>query len=64
MKFKMQATSNKPRAPSNETQDPPLDAATFDGLRELSGDDPSFLVEVIRQFLHDGPDHVAAIRMP
>ena len=31
-------------------------------LKELSGDDPSFLIEVIQQFLHDGPDHVAAIR--
>jgi len=46
----------------NETQDPPLDAATLDGLKELGGDDPSFLIEVIQQFLQDGPAHVAAIR--
>jgi len=46
----------------DETQDPPLDAATLDGLKELGGDDPSFLIEVIQQFLQDGPAHVAAIR--
>lgn len=56
------ATGDEPRTPSNETQDPPLDAATLDGLKELSGDDPSFLIEVIQQFLQDGPAHVAAIR--
>ena len=58
----IQDTSNEQPATSNETQDPPLDTATLDGLKELSGDDPSFLIEVIQQFLHDGPDHVAAIR--
>ncbi len=31
-------------------------------MKELSGDDPSFLIEVIQQFLQDGPAHVAAIR--
>ena len=41
---------------------PPLDAETLEGLRELSGDDPSFLSEVIQQFLHDGPGHLTAIR--
>ena len=30
--------------------------------QELGGDDPSFLTEVIQQFLQDGPDHLAAIR--
>jgi len=34
----------------------------LNGLKELSGDDPSFLVEVIQQFLEDGPEHVSAIR--
>ncbi len=31
-------------------------------MRDLSGDDPSFLIEVIQQFLQDGPGHVAAIQ--
>lgn len=42
--------------------DPPLDRDTLDGLRELGDGDPSFLIEVIRQFLHDAPDHMAAIQ--
>jgi len=54
--------SNKPPTTSDEIQDPPLDAATLDELEELSGDDPSFLIEVIQQFLQDGPAHMAAIR--
>jgi two-component system, sensor histidine kinase and response regulator len=45
----------------NQSVASPLDAETLDGLRELSGDDPSFLAEVIQQFLHDGPGHVSAI---
>ncbi len=36
--------------------------ATLDGLKELGGDDPSFLIEVIQQFLQDGPVHVASIQ--
>ncbi len=47
---------------NQESQLPPLDSTTFDGLRELGGDDPSFLLEVIQQFLQDGPGHVAAIQ--
>ncbi len=56
------ATSDEQRAPSNETQKPPLDVATLDGLKELSGGDPSFLIEVIQQFLQDSPAHLVAIR--
>ena len=55
-------TRDERRNTSDEQQGPPLDPATLDSLRELSGDDPSFLIEVIQQFLHDGPAHVAAIR--
>ena len=50
------------RNTSDDPQGPPLDPATLDGLRDLSGDDPSFLLEVIQQFLQDGPGHVAAIQ--
>jgi len=62
-------TNDEIRAPSKEqpainqdSQSPPLDSDTFDGLRELGGDDPSFLIEMIQQFLQDGPGHVAAIQ--
>jgi len=58
----IQDASYKQPTTSDEIQDPPLDAATLDELKELSGDDPSFLIEVIQQFLQDGPAHVAAIR--
>ena len=47
---------------NQESQSPPLDSDTLDGLRDLSGDDPSFLIEVIQQFLQDGSGHVAAIQ--
>ena len=40
--------------------DSPLDRATLNGLRELGDGDPSFLIEVIQQFLHDAPDHMTA----
>ncbi|MEE8125067.1 MAG: response regulator [Nitrospirales bacterium] len=50
------------QAANDEAQDAPLDAATLDGLRELGGDGPTFLAEVIQQFLTDGPGHVTAIR--
>lgn len=42
--------------------DPPLDRATLDGLMELGDGDPSFLIEVIQQFLQDAPDHLKAIQ--
>lgn len=42
--------------------DSPLDETTLDGLRELADGDPSFLIEVIQQFLHDGPGHMTAIQ--
>lgn len=47
--------------PSSVT-DPPLDTDTLEGLRELGDGDPSFLIEVIQQFLHDAPDHLKAIQ--
>jgi len=56
------AISAPRRVSSDDPQDLLLDTATLDGLRELSGDDPSFLIEVIQQFLLDGPDHMAAIQ--
>jgi len=55
-------TNDEIRAMSEGSQDPSLNAATIDRLKELGGDDPSFLTEVILQFLHEGPDHVAVIR--
>lgn len=42
--------------------DPSLDRATLDGLMELGDGDPSFLIEVIQQFLQDAPDHLKAIQ--
>lgn len=42
--------------------DPPLDMDTLEGLRELGDGDPSFLIEVIQQFLQDAPDHLKAIQ--
>jgi len=60
--YEQPGTSNQGLVPSDGPQDPPLDVATLDGLKELSGDDPSFLIEVIQQFLQDGPVHVTAIR--
>ncbi len=54
-----EGTTERSEGPSTTS---PLDTETFEGLRELSGEDPSFLVEVIQQFLKDGPRHVAAIR--
>ncbi len=54
--------SHDPQVTNHESQVPPLDTATLDGLRELSGDDPSFLVEVIQQFLHDAPEHLTALQ--
>ena len=56
------ATSDEILATSDDQSNSLLDAATLDGLRELGGDDPSFLIEVIQQFLQDGPGHVAAIQ--
>ena len=53
---------NATQAANDEAQDALLDAATLDGLRELGGDGPTFLAEVIQQFLNDGPGHVTAIR--
>ena len=47
---------------NEESQSCSLDAATLDRLRDLGGDDPSFFIEVIQQFIHDGPGHVAAIQ--
>ena len=55
-------TNDEIRTPSDEQRDPPLDMATLDGMRELGGDDPSFLSEVIQQFLQDGSRHLDAIR--
>ena len=61
-----QATSHEPQAANKEphitTHEPPLDADTLNGLKKLGDGDPSFLIEVIQQFLEDGPRHVAAIR--
>jgi len=48
--------------PSDDLQGHSLDAATLAKLKELGGDDPSFLIEVIQQFLQDGPPHMAAIQ--
>ncbi|MDT7042354.1 PAS domain S-box protein [Candidatus Nitronereus thalassa] len=47
--------------PDDQSVSSSLDAETLDGLRELSGDDPTFLAEVIQQFLVDGPEHISAI---
>ena len=41
---------------------PSLDKATLNNLHELSSDDPSFLSDLIHQFLDDGPGHVANIQ--
>lgn len=49
-------------ATNDEAHVPPIDSCTFEGLRELSGEDPSFLKELIRQYLHDALDHMSAIQ--
>lgn len=54
--------SKEQSAMNQEMQSPALDAATIEGLKELGDGDPSFLVEVIQQFLQDAPGHVAAIK--
>jgi len=41
---------------------PALDSDTLEGLKELGDGDPSFLIEVIQQFLHDAPGHIEAIQ--
>ncbi|MDA0737698.1 MAG: PAS domain S-box protein [Nitrospirae bacterium] len=57
-----QHSSNALPALSEEPHLPPLDSATIESLRELAGDDLSFLVGIIQQFLQDGPRQISAIR--
>ena len=58
----IQDTRYERRNTSDDPQGPPLDLATLEGLRGLSGDDPSFLLEVIQIFLQDGPGQLASIQ--
>ena len=55
-------TQNKEHPMNEDTLAPALDVDTLEGLKELGDGDPSFLVEVIQQFLQDAPGHVEAIR--